>query len=130
MMIVKLRFVLLSTLLLGMFGCSRSGPNLGGVTGTVTLDGTPLASVCVQFEPEYGRSASAVTDANGVYRLQYTSKKKGALVGVHTVRISTRLPMTGNTMPERLPAKYNKESTLTAEVKPGGNEIDFQLTSR
>jgi hypothetical protein len=29
-----------------------------------------------------------------------------------------------------LPPRYNEKTELTAEVKPGGNTIDFDLTSK
>jgi hypothetical protein len=32
--------------------------------------------------------------------------------------------------PPKIPAKYNKRSTLTAEVKPGRNTFDFALESK
>lgn len=55
------------------------------------------------------------------------------MVGKHKVQISTHRSeeedVEGNTIPaapEKLPAQYNRETTLTAEVKSGSNTIDFK----
>jgi hypothetical protein len=117
-------------ILLAVPGCRHSGPELGVVSGTVTLDGAPLADADVYFDSGHGRPSGGGTDANGVYRLVYTKAREGALLGVQKVRISTRRPTVGGFTPERVPAVYNTQSTLTAEVKPGGNTIDFPLKSR
>ncbi|MFW6172061.1 MAG: carboxypeptidase-like regulatory domain-containing protein, partial [Planctomycetota bacterium] len=71
-------------------GCGDSGPERGYVEGTVTMDGEPLPDAVVTFQPEdTGRPSYGKTDENGHYELQYTSDKKGALVGMHRVTIST-----------------------------------------
>lgn len=76
----------------------------------------------------------AETDESGRYELNYTGHEKGALRGKHVVSISTyrRLdPDSGvtETRPEKVPAKYNVESTLTAEVPASSGSVDFALTS-
>ncbi|HUT94747.1 MAG TPA: carboxypeptidase-like regulatory domain-containing protein [Thermoguttaceae bacterium] len=123
-------------------GCGGSDGKLAPVKGTVTLDGEPLAEARVEFDPDPGEvvrgkstgSASyGKTDSSGRYTLQYTHEKQGALVGKHTVRITTR-GMTVDPdgkevlVPERLPPKYHLNSELTAEVKPGSNTFDFPLS--
>ena len=44
--------LVLPTLFLATAGCGRGGPELGRVTGTVTLDGTPLAGARIEFQPQ------------------------------------------------------------------------------
>jgi hypothetical protein len=115
-------------ILVSLSGCGRDVPPLGQVQGVVTLDGRPLAGAVVIFEPKAeGRSSRAVTDAKGHYRLVYLRDISGALLGTHTVRIFTA---TEKYPQERLSKKYNKESTLTAEVAAGANECDFVLKSK
>ncbi|MEQ8634245.1 hypothetical protein [Gimesia maris] len=132
-------------LVCGMFlsdGCS-SGPDdvpeTGTVTGTVTLDGAPLEEALVQFQPESGRISSGTTDAEGKYELDYTGTLKGAKIGTHKVSITTFKAPEENLetkeaqkqLPkEKVPAKYNKDTTLTAEVNAGENTIDFDLQSK
>ena len=77
--------VLLATLI----GCGPSGPPLGRVSGTVTMDGQPASGVTVNFQPaEGGRGSSATTDATGKYDLVFSPSSMGALVGEHTVSIT------------------------------------------
>lgn len=111
-------------------GCGNE-VELGTVTGKVTLDGKPLAGANVNFAPETGRGSNGKTDGEGRYELTYTIDKQGALVGKHTVRISTRVVDQGTgkvIRPELVPAKY-MQTPLTGEVKPGSNQIDLKLTS-
>ena len=73
-----------------------------------------------------------MTDERGRYDLMYTRDKRGAMVGEHTVRITTGTTGTdaqGNEVPvpQRVPPKYNARSELTAEVKPGKNKFNFPL---
>lgn len=118
-------------------GCRRSKPNVpfGTVTGVITFDGKPLAQAAVMFEPENGRPSYGTTDGEGKYMLLYRGKPWGAIAGRHTVRITTEglLEDSPESVPkvikERLPKRYHSESTLTADVVPGKNVIDFALTS-
>ena len=129
---------LLAVALLASWGCggnSSEHPEVGAVSGLVTLDGAPLADAIVEFSPESGRPSSAVTDAEGRYSLGYLDKVPGALLGTHTVRISTAryAPQPDGTsipVPEKLPAKFHSKSTVTKEVKAGSNQFDFELTSK
>lgn len=126
-----------AALLTGMTsGCfSNSGPVLADVTGNVTFNGKPLPDAMVSFYPNTGeRSAHGMTDAAGNYRLQFTGMKEGALVGEHQVKIEVGIPAgEGPAIPAsklpKLPAKYNQETELTAEVNRGSNTIDFDLES-
>ncbi len=123
-------------------GCGGSDVDLAPVKGTVTLDGEPLAGARVEFDPDPGEvvrgkptgSASyGVTDSSGRYTLLYTHEQEGALLGKHTVRITTRA-MTVDAdgkevlVPERLPPKFHLNSELTREVTPGSNTFDFPLS--
>jgi hypothetical protein len=64
------------------------------VEGTVTLDGAPLPDVEVVFVPDpargnTGNNASAVTDAQGRYRLRSPKEgRDGAAVGAHRVVVT------------------------------------------
>lgn len=115
-------------------GCGGpDGPELAHVEGHVFLDGQPLPDASIIFTPENGSPSYGVTNGEGYYSLGYSASSEGAMVGKHSVRISTyRFPdedEDGNpspAAPERVPIEYNQQSTLTAEVKPGSNTIDFR----
>jgi hypothetical protein len=143
--------VALSILCLGLSGCGGNGdqPELGLVTGTVTLDGKPLYGTAVVFYPDNGRPARGRTDLNGKYELTYIRQTLGTKVGHNRVEVAPdeegeedaeELENSGeNTGPAkqprdrekiRIPARYNTKSTLQADVKPGENVFDFQLESK
>lgn len=122
--------------LAGMTGCGgTSQPDVGLVTGTVTMDGQPLENAAVVFSPTNGRPSMGITDSSGQYELTYIRDTKGAIPGTHQVRITTveeSVPddYSGPAFRETIPIKYNAETTLVADVKPGENTFDFELESR
>lgn len=107
-------------------GCSQGDrPALGAVEGVVTLDGAPLPEAILRFDPgEALRGSMGVTDSSGRYELLYIRDIKGAAVGEHRVLITTAT----ETKPEILPPRYHAQTTLTATVQGGKNEINFALT--
>ena len=121
--------------LLCSFGCGRGDlPELAPVTGTVTMDGVPFPNAFVYFHTQNekgGRPASAVTDADGKYELEYIGGVKGAHIGMNKVEISTYWPdgEPGDGESETIPPIYNSKSTLTADVKDERNVFDFPLKS-
>ena len=133
-------------------GCGESGPPLGQVSGTVTMDGAPLANALVTFTPEAGgRGSMGKTDANGKYELAFVDSK-GALIGAHKVSVTTIQESSGGTtemssdspeyanqgssadydkavVKEPIPEKYNTKTELTFDVKAGANTYDIPLKS-
>jgi hypothetical protein len=115
-------------------GCGESGPEVASVEGTVKLDGQPLPDATVMFIPENGRPAAAMTDAGGHYVLTFTEGRKGAMPGKHKVRITTFREADESEeiegQPEKVPMKYNAQTTLEFEVEAGKKNIaDFDLDS-
>lgn len=110
-------------------GCGATDrPDLAEVQGTVTLDGKPLAGATVVFEPtEGGRASRGQTDAQGKYELIYLRDIKGAKIGPHRVSITTA---SEENLTERLPAKYHRQTTLSAQVDQGENTCNFDLKSQ
>lgn len=124
-----------SVLLMSLLaGCGSRGPALGRVTGRVTLDGKPLADARIVFQPrQKGAPSVAVTDKDGRYELVYLRDHFGAVLGEHTVTISTFRQLSGtegsrrSEIPERVPARYNDETDLVRRVNAGAQTIDFEL---
>lgn len=133
------RMMLATGTLLLLVGCGgNDGPELHDVSGIVTLDGKPLASSSVGFIPleegiEGTSSSYAKTDEDGYYSLQYSLSREGALAGKYKVVISSHQVADPDSSPpqerqdETVPMKYNRESTLVAEVP--SDSYDFALTS-
>jgi len=123
----------LAALIVLMAGCNpEKVPRLGKVTGTVTLEGQPVADARVLFEGAQPGEPPSVgkTDASGNYELYYSRGHKGATIGDHAVYISTYEPATDDNpqvKKETIPTKYNGKSELKSTVKRGTNKMDFQL---
>ncbi len=141
------------------WGCSGSGTEveLEKVTGVVTMDGKPLANAVVVFMPTEGNPSTGQTDAAGKYELAHRGNAMGAIPGKHKVSITQGQAAASKVDPDAdmansaaetgagfedaetskgkaaknaIPAKYNAQTTLTAEVKAGENTIDFKLESK
>jgi hypothetical protein len=115
-------------------GCSRpEGPTyeLADVTGTVMMDGAPIAGVEVIFEPIGNGSLSfGTTDAKGQYQLHHNIGVEGCGLGEHRVRLNKMgEPGTPDDTKNLLPSRYNEKSEFTANVKAGKNTFDFELKS-
>jgi len=124
-------------LVVAIAGCSQSDIPLAAVRGRITLDGQPLARAAIVLAPVGGKGgpAYAVTDENGNYEIAYTHDRKGAVVGECVVRIKTGFQSVEDEeqkreRPERVPARYNKQTTLSINVQPGGGPYDFDLKSK
>ena len=100
-------------------------PDLGFVTGIVTLDDKPLANVTVMFQPEKWSASVGTTDESGRYSLYYVQEVKGAALGKHRVEIQAGSDK--EAVP--VPPNYNIMSELTADVKAGSNEFNWSLKS-
>ena len=123
----------LSLMALLAIGCGGGTklPELGTVTGVVTVNGKPVEGLTVTFEPKGSRPSTGVTDSEGHYSLLFNKNTAGAVVGSHTVRISQEVSAE---IPEkdqvRIPRSYNTASTLKRDVKAGKNTFDFKIVTK
>lgn len=93
-------------------GCGNGDrPQLGTVTGTVTLGGEPLKNVEITFSPDVGRPSYGKTDGDGRYELDYINDTKGAKLGKHNISIRS--------------GKVAQPAPRFVEIKPGMNTIDI-----
>jgi hypothetical protein len=116
-------------ILLGLLAGCGGGVHSSPVSGTVTLDGQPLANALVSFQPiskelNAGPGSSGQTNDRGEYTLKLTSGGSGAVEGLHKVMIRSGDPKV------HIPAWYNLKSELKFEVKPGDNRADFALETK
>lgn len=100
-------------------GCSQSSrPPTYRVTGTVTLQGKPLADAVITFVPiGEGEAASAITDANGHYALTTWEAGDGARSGEYRVKVSKQEQQAVDPakMVKNLP--YEEEQKIYVEAK-------------
>lgn len=132
--------------LLTTSGCGGSPGRATGeaVEGTVTLDGNPLDQGRIQFKPEDPKALFAYADiVAGKYSI---SQALGPQAGKYRVEINSPEggPIVPSTDPakameqasapppkERIPARYNATSELTADIKSGSpNANNFDLSSK
>jgi len=117
-------------------GCQQ-GPVTGKVRGKVTFKGQPVKEGRVTFlNDKQGGAAEAMIAADGTYAVP-----NGVVVGDYVVEI-TPLVEIKDTDPGKsppapvekpapdIPKKYRMQGTtpLRATVKPGSNEINFDMT--
>ena len=129
----------------GCGGTASDMPDIGQVTGKVTIDGQPAANLMVTFQPQGGRPSYATTDEAGVYELTYNGDTKGTKLGSNLVTISTAEGEEdygdgGSTKEvslenaDAIPAKYNTLAStndeMTVDVKSGVNEFDWDVKSK
>jgi hypothetical protein len=127
--------LLASVCLLGCGG-SADGPPRGSISGRVTLDNQPVDGGTIYFLPAAGTPGPMASGpiTEGEYSL--SASAQGPVVGTHQVKIewyretgekdSGGAPVSAQV----IPANYNSQSTLLAEIKAGSNQQDFGLTSR
>jgi hypothetical protein len=126
-------------LLLVVDGCQERPTT---VSGAITLDGRPLAVPSdargtVIFQPDGGRGtmATGLLDPTGHFHLATGSLPEVAQGKYYvTVSVSQLLPKAENEEQDAkliTPVKYSsaRESGLAANVKPGENQLTFDLKS-
>jgi hypothetical protein len=130
------RAVLAAVAALAVVGCSSGQPTLAVVRGTITYKGKPVPNGTITFVPANGPAATGKIHRDGTYTLTTYKAGDGAVLGTHKVVVAAMEDMTGrlpedrNPLPPSLvPNKYSSIGTtdLTAEVKEGGNNINFPL---
>lgn len=128
---------------LPLLGCGGGdGLDRQSVSGTVSLDGVPLESGLITFDPASAQSETSV--ATEITAGSYTfGRDNGPVPGEYRVVINSAAEATveptageapGDTFipppKEEVPKKYNVESILKATVAAGDNPpIDFEMTS-
>ena len=120
--------------LVGCSGGPSDLPDLGKVTGTVKIDGNPVANVMVSFTPKQGgRPSTGTTNEQGEYKLTYNSQNMGAMIGTHVATVANppldAPPTPGDDVTQGpIPEKYAGWST-EVEVQAGNNTIDLNVTA-
>ena len=144
---------------IGVAGCGsapKEGPETVKVTGTVTLDGEPLAGAYVTFSPKTaGPPAFGETDGQGRFSLQTFEPGDGAIAGKYLITVTKMasqrtmefedeaakeeyLRQHGDQASQPkfvndVPDKYSnrKTSGLTTEISMGTkNHVELELKSK
>lgn len=120
----------------GVTGCGSSGggPKEYPVTGTVKFDGTPVETGQILFRAtERDKRGYSGSITNGAYDLKAEAGKMTVQITASRIipgKFDESNPGEKSPVGEMyIPARYNTQTELTAEVKPGKNSIDFDLKS-
>jgi len=116
-------------------GCGPAGPRKIKISGTVTLDGSPLAEgnvVFIPLDPALGAAGGAIAAGGftvetypGPHRIEvYADKKESRPIGPDDP------PELGFTLTSLIPERYNKKTTLTFDVQSPQDRPELVLTSR
>jgi hypothetical protein len=115
-------------------GCAD--PNEATLGGTVTIDGQSAKEGSIAFFPIDGESrTTGAKIVDGKYNAAVPLGKTRIEIRVPKVVGQRKLYDTPNSetqpiLQEVLPAKYNNQSELQLEIKPGKNEKNFELTTK
>ena len=123
-------------------GCGAAPPQQAAVHGRVTYRGKPIEQGTIVFHPLAPLKArpAGADIVNGTYAIN----ENGPVLGMHRVEIQAyrktgrkipdlmgdvsipNRPLVDETVP-LLPASFNVESTLTADITTSDNTVDFNL---
>ena len=131
--------IALALVTLPLFGCGKGiDPRRVEVHGSITLDGEPVQEGSISFYPGQGNKGVAAGGdvLDGAYTI---SRAKGPMAGKNRVEIRSPYA-TGRTNTvdgrqikerlDRIPAKYNRHSTLEVDVQAEKNPFDFHLKTQ
>lgn len=119
---------------IALIGCD-SRPKLYGVSGTVKYKGEPIKAGSISFQSSDGQASTGAPITDGKYEIP---AKTGLPPGNYQVQIyypdPKAKPVDPNEPPgettvarDLLPAQYNTESKLTAEIEAESNEVNYDL---
>jgi hypothetical protein len=117
-------------------GCGQPAPTTAKVTGKVTLDGAPMPDGDVFFKGENSKNATFTIAGGafsgdcepGTYRVEIMAYKEATPMPDPTGYVP---PSESSTKQNYIPAEFNTDSKMTAEVKAGGpNDFTFEVKSK
>ena len=130
-------------------GCDASSDNLPreAVSGSVTLEGQPLAKGTIQFAPTSEKAPTSATAGivDGKYSIPAPGRGRQLVPGTYKGcnlqswnQVSSEMKLVhgapgkiGPPAKNLISKQFNTNSKLTAEVKGGGtNTFDFELTKK
>ena len=105
-------------------GCGYRRPPQVKTTGTVTLDGEPVAQASLMFIPDSGRPASGNTNTNGEFQVSSFGGNDGLPAGNYRVT-ATKL-----VLKDKFQQLYDRQvERAAAEAEPGEEpeEVDIEF---
>lgn len=116
-------------------GCDsgrRAEPTKFPVSGSVTIDGKPLVQGVVYFKTIATGALDSAEVKDGKFQGKaQQGERRVEVCSYEKLPANANDPMSSDLQKNTIPARYNTESKLTANVTPNGpNEFEFKLTSK
>jgi hypothetical protein len=105
-------------------GCGYRRPAQVKTTGTVTLDGEPVANAALMFIPDSGRPASGNTNTNGDFQVSSFGGNDGLPAGNYRVTATKLI------LKDKYQERYDRQvERAAAEAEPGEEpeEVDIEF---
>ena len=111
-------------------GCNDGRPTRVPVSGTVLIDGKPLAGGSIMFVHPESRSSGSAIDANGHFQLTCYVPGDGAILGKHHVKVTACESLSERSNRWLAPKKYAdpNSSGLEVEVTEPKDDLEINLT--
>ena len=116
--------LLLAVLAFTFTGCGYRRPARVKTTGTVTLDGEPVANAALMFIPDSGRPASGNTNTNGEFQVSSFGGNDGLPAGNYRVTVTKLV------LKDKFQEIYDRQvERAKAEAEPGEEpeEVDMEF---
>ncbi len=131
----QLGCIFLLAICLVLDGCGSGGrpeAKKYPVSGTVTLDGQPMAEGLVYFKTISAGAVDAAQIKGGKFQGRAQEGDRRVEICLNKTEIQETGPgMKTEVQKNLIPPQYNEESTLTAKVTPQGpNEFKFELVTK
>lgn len=98
------------------------------VSGNVTFNGAALSEGTITFDASDGKPPASADIKAGAYSMKARPGKHKVSISFQKLIPGKKGPMDTEVREEQIPAKYNTETILTAEVKADGeNKFTFDL---
>jgi hypothetical protein len=122
--------LLMAATLILTSGCGNKGPKPVSVSGTVTIDGKPLAGGFLRVVSESGRPSGATIGADGRFTLGCFTNDDGCLPGTHKVEVQGFKQLSETARQWLAPKKYANlnSSGLTVTIDGPTDTLQINLT--
>ncbi len=129
------RFAMLVGMCVLLIGCgpSKKAREMQAVSGSVTLDGQPLSEGEIYFKTTAKGEIDVLPIENGQFQGEVgVGSRRVEIYAYHEKEV---VPMPGEppekTRENYIPAAYNLQSTLTAEISPDSSvPLKFEISSK
>jgi hypothetical protein len=127
---LRVCLLIFATLLIACSGCGPTGPKLFPVSGTVLLDGQPLAEGTIYFKTLETGAIDTLPIKDGKFSGQaIEGDRRVEVVAYRLIPVAGQ--MGGEVQESLIASRFNSESTLKAVVSPtAANEYKFEVNGK